>query len=128
MAETITIMKRIDSESDGDARLRIWVSETTDIIPGKIFVYQKYPRVPQNENLEDLFVHIASYADLIDFPQDKPSAESPYFRKYYIDLTFPTLAMLDEKWQLMSRMIKHTVEDFVRLNNLEPVEIEVINL
>jgi hypothetical protein len=25
-------------------------------------------------------------------------------------------------------MIKHTVEDFVRLNKLEPVEIEVINL
>jgi hypothetical protein len=128
MAETITIMKRISTETDGDARLRVWVSETTDIIPGEIFVYQKYPRVPQSSQLADIFVHIASYSDIVQFPIDTPSATTPYFRKYYLDLAFPSLAMVDEKWTLISRMIKHTVEDFVRLNKLEPVEIEVINL
>jgi len=129
MADTITIMKRIDSDPvEGTARFRIWVSETTDTIPAEIFVYQKYPRVPLDTSITDLFVHIASYADTVDFPVDKPDSQTPYFRRYFADLTFPSLAMLDEKWTLMSRMIQHTVEDWVRLNNLEPVEIVVISV
>jgi hypothetical protein len=86
-------------------------------------VYQKIPRVPLNDELEELLVHIASYADILNFPEDCPNDESPFFRRGYIDLTFQDLTMLDEKWNMMKQMINHTVEDIVKLNNLPAVEI-----
>jgi len=106
----------------------MWVSETTNNIPNTIFVYQDYPDVANSGNLPEYFVHIASYADILDFPEEARDKITPFFRKGYIDLTFNSLATLDEKVTLMLRQIKLLVEDIVRLNNLPPVEVVVISL
>ena len=125
MSETshITISKRITLTSDVRHRLQVWVSETTNNIPATVFVYQRIPMVPLDTGLSDLFVHVASYADLTDFPDNEPTADSPYFRRYYIDLLFDSLGTLEEKWTWMSRQIKLLVEDIIRINTLPPVEI-----
>jgi len=127
----IVLSKRLTTEIDPEGpdathRLRVWVSESTNNIPGELFVYQKIPPVPKtNERqLENLFVHVASYADILDFPIDAPNEESPFFRLHYFDVTFDSLAMLDNKWNMMKAMINATVEDIVRLNNLPAVSLE----
>ena len=124
----ITITKRLTLTADSRHRIQVWVSETTNNIPATVFVYQRIPVVPLDTGLSDLFVHIASYADTVDFPENDPLADSPYFRKYYIDLLFDSLATLQEKWTMMRRQIKLLVEDVVRVNTLPPAEIIEIDL
>jgi len=124
----ITITMRITLTADSRHRIQVWVSETTNNIPATVFVYQRIPVVPLDTGLSDLFVHIASYADTVDFPENDPLADSPYFRKYYIDLLFDSLATLQEKWTMMRRQIKLLVEDVVRVNTLPPAEIIEIDL
>jgi hypothetical protein len=129
------LSKRLTTEIDPEGptathRLRVWVSEASNNLPAEIFVYQKIPPVPKTEEaqLEEIFVHIASYADILDFPVDCPSEETPFFRLHYIDLSFTSLALLDEKWSMMKKMINHTVEDIVRLNNLPAVSLEELDV
>jgi len=124
----IKISKRLTLTADARHRLQVWVSETTNNIPATIFVYQRIPLVPLDTGLSDLFVHVASYADTVDFPESVPAADSPYFRMYYVDLLFDSLATLEEKWTWMRRQIKLLVEDIVRINTLPPVEIIELNL
>jgi len=133
MAE-IQISKRQDSTIDeaGKAqhRLRVWVSQTTDNIPSELFVYQQIPPVPKTtpEQLEQLFVHIASFADILDFPITARNDDSPFFRLHFVDLTFNSLAVLNQKWSMMKKMINATVEDIVRMNNLPAVSIEELDV
>ncbi|MHA2070049.1 MAG: hypothetical protein ACXABY_37260 [Candidatus Thorarchaeota archaeon] len=120
------ISKRI-TQDDERHRLRVWVSETTNNIPGQLFVYQAVPKVPLDDRPDGVFVHIASYADTLMFPIDEPDTESPFYRLYYIDLIFDSLVVLNEKWDLMRLMLNQTIEDIVRINNLPPVEVEEVN-
>lgn len=120
----IKISKRTTMTADYRQRLQIWISETTNNIPPKVFVYQRIPQVPLYTGLSDIFVHLASYADIADFPEDQPGADSPFFRKYYLDLMFDSLSVLDGKWEMLRLQLRHLIEDISRLNNLGPVEIE----
>jgi len=124
----VTISKRVTLTADARHRLQAWVSETSNNIPPTIFVYQRIPLVPLDTGLSDLFVHVASYADTVDFPENEPAADSPYYRRYYIDLLFDSLATLEEKWTWMRRQIKLLVEDIVRVNTLPPVDIQELDL
>jgi len=126
-ASQIEITKRISLYGDMH-RLQVWVSRTTNNIPSQLFVYQRYPSVPLSEALTDRFVNIASYADVTDYAIDDPEGDEPFFRKYAIDLVFESLAILLQKWDIMQRQMTHTIEDFVRLNNLPPAEIEIIDI
>jgi hypothetical protein len=111
-------------------RLQVWVSKATEGIEPQLFVYQKVPPVPgtTEEQLEEIFVHIASYADILDFPIDTVGEDTPFFRKYSIDLTFESLAVLNQKWSMMKAMINATVEDVVRLNNLPATSLEELDV
>jgi hypothetical protein len=125
---SITLSKRITLTDDTRHRLRIWVSETTNNIPAQIFVYQRIPLVPLDTELQDIFVHIASYADIQDYPSETPDDKSPFFRQYFVDLVFDSLAILEENWVRMARSVQLTVEDIARLNDLPPVEIIILSL
>ena len=131
----IQLSKRQTSTIDPETqeavhRLRVWVSQATEGIPSELFVYQQIPPVPKTteDQLEQLFVHVASYADIIDFPANAINEESPFFRQYYVDLTFASLGVLNEKWSMMKRMINATVEDIVRLNNLPAISLEELDV
>jgi hypothetical protein len=125
---SITLSKRVTLTDDTRHRLRIWVSETTNNIPAQIFVYQRIPLVPLDTELQDIFVHIASYADIQEYPSEEPDNKSPFFRQYFVDLVFDSLAILEENWVRMVRSVQLTVEDIARLNELPPVEIIILSL
>ena len=123
MASHIQLTKKITLTAANRHRLQVYVSETTNNIPATIFVYQKIPTVPLDDKLADIFVHVASYADLGDFPENAPGPDSPFFRMYHVDLTFTSLAYLTKIWDQMERMVRHTMEDIARLNEDGPIEI-----
>ena len=120
----VVLSKRLTLTEDNRHRLRVWVSETSHNIPGTLFVYQKIPVVPLDTGLSQLFVHVASYADLGDYPESTPGEESPFFRLHYFDIVFDSLAYLEQTWQRVHRMVQHTTEDIAKLNGLEPAVVE----
>lgn len=128
MSSYIKLNKKI-SPYDGEAhRLQTWISETSNNIPATLFVYQRIPSVPNFDGLSDIFVHIASYADIADYPENDPDDSSPFFRKYYADIVFTSLPELENKWTMIRGMIGLTLEDICRLNSMGPIDIEEINL
>lgn len=124
---TITLSKKVTQTDDFRQRLRVWVSETTNNIPAQVFVYQRIPSVPLDTELQDLFVHVASYADIQDYPSEAPDSTSPFFRQYFFDLVFDSKAIMEENWQRILWSVQHTVEDICRLNDLPPVEIRIVS-
>jgi len=127
---TMQVSKEIVGSTTGPKlyRLKVWVTETSNNIPGEVFVYQNIPAVPDyNGGLpEDRFVHIASYADLVAFPKDGPGLENPYFRKYYIDITHKDRTFLEDKWKLMSQQLQVLISDITRINALPPGVLEEV--
>ena len=112
--------------------MQIWVSETSNNIPGPLFVYQQIPPVPESTDEgevlvpKDKFVHVASYADVIAFPSQSPSADNPYFRLTYVDLVHDSRDFLEERWKMIQAQLKHTVEDVVRINILPPAQVNFV--
>jgi hypothetical protein len=127
MSSYIQITRRTTLEADNRHRLRVWVSETSDNLPPTIFVYQRLPSVPSYDALSDIFVHVASYADIADYPENDPGDDSPFFRKYHIDLIFTSLPHLSDTWDLIEGQVKHTVEDLARLNGDEAVDVTIVD-
>jgi len=125
---TIKISKKITLTDDIRQRLRVWVSETSNNIPGRLFVYQHIPIVPMDTELANLFVHVASYADINDYPEEAPDTKSPFFRRSGFDLVFDSKAELELAWIRAYRMLQNIVEDISRLNSMDPVEIVVVDL
>ena len=130
MAEEFTeihVTKRFDtSTATGRTRLRAWVSATTNEIPAEIFVYQRIPAVPDHNNglPEDIFVHVAAYADMVAFPSQKPSINNPYFRLSYIDLVHDSRCHLEDLWSRIKCHIEALNEDITRINELCPGRVE----
>ena len=125
-APYVVLTKRITlvDEENGTHRMQVWVSEVSDDIPYKILVYQKYPSVPDyTEQPEDIFVHVASFADLAAFPVDEPDGRSPYYRMYYYDILFDTLVLLEECWEITVAHVQLLVEDIARVAGLPPIEV-----
>jgi len=127
MASTVTVSTRISTTDEGRHRLRMWVSETTDNIPGKLFVYQELPTVPFY-TLTAQFVHVASYADITEYPDDEAGELSSFFRLHWLDLVFDSMSVLKDKERLILGHLRHTVEDIVRLNGLVPTEVQEVTL
>jgi hypothetical protein len=121
----IHISKRFDTSTQGRTRLQAWVSAATNMIPPEIFVYQRIPAVPgYNDGLpEDIFVHVAAYADMVAFPSDRPSVNSPYFRKSYIDLAGDSRCEMEDLWKQIMCHIQALLDDLVRINELCPARL-----
>jgi hypothetical protein len=119
----IALSKRTSLTADSRHRLQLWVSETTNNIPAAIFVYQKVPSVPLSNDLSNVFVHMASYADISEFPENMQDTTSPFFRLRQVDLIFDSLPYLDATYKRIVLMVRQLVEDIGRLNDWEPVEI-----
>jgi hypothetical protein len=124
----IVVSRRVTPSEEGGHRLQVWVSETSDNIPATIFAYQQIPPVPNSDTPASIFVYICSYADIFDLPENEAGDCSPFFRRYYLDLTFQSMSVMESKWDLMLTQIQLLIEDIVRTNELSPTEVEVIDL
>ena len=127
----IDISKEFISSITGDPRwrLRVWIQATSNNIPGTLFVYQRFPGIPGINNGEsfDRFVHIASYADMISFPEDSPGIDNPFFRKYYLDIVHNSRSFLEEKWEMMGSQLQTLIADITRINNLPPGQLRLVS-
>lgn len=122
----IVVVKQVTPvDTEGSFKLRVWIRETTHGIPADLMVYQHIPPVPSMDYPQDQWVHIASYADLAMYPVDAPDCYTPFFRKYYFDLTFPVRPALEACWSLCRQHLQLTVEDYTRINGLPPAEFVV---
>jgi len=81
--------------------------------------------VPLDTEFSDIFVHVASYADITNYPEGEAGPDSAFFRKYFFDLVFDNLALLEEHWERIMGSIYHTTTDLARLNEMDPVEIQI---
>lgn len=124
---TIQITRRLSTE-DGNRRLRAWISGTTHDIPPTIFVYQRLPTIPLDDGLSDLFVHIASYPDILDFPTNEPNFDTPFFRQHWIDVAYTGSAELNRTWELIEQQISSLLQDLIVVNSLPPADIEVVTI
>jgi hypothetical protein len=127
-AVKIVLNRRVTLTADNRHRIQMWVAETSNNIPPHIFVYQRIPVVPLDQEPSSLFVHMASYADLADFPEGEPNGDSPFFRKYYADLVFDALPYMNTTWERICRMVRLLVEDICRLNRMPPAEVVVVDV
>ena len=97
--------------------LRIDVDESicTD---KELFVYRRdFARYDAPSR--DVFNHIASPADLEEYPIGVPGGDSPFFRLSYIDLVFRDLDLLWSSWLALEMDVHGLVET---LNQMEVVE------
>lgn len=125
MARGIKLKSRINMvEAEGNHRLRVWVEEATDVDPN-IFVYQRFPQWPGEDAPRDVFVAVASVADMAEFPPAAPSSssseDSPFFRLRMFDVVFRSVYDLNNSWAL----VKQDVADLVRnLDRLDEAGVE----
>jgi len=116
VAKGIEIKTRINRvQPEGNHRLRVWVSRYEDMEP-EIFVYQRFPDIPGDDNPQDRFVNIASVADMAEYPKTTPDAHVPFFRLGSIDLIYRSVAALDDA-------VEHITADVEALvNNLNALD------
>jgi hypothetical protein len=121
----LEVSKRFTTSNQGRTRMRIWISETTNGIPPEVFMFQRIPAVPGYNagEPEDRYVHVCSYADMVAFPKDTPSIDSPYYRKRYIDLAHDSRVFLEELWQQIKCQLQNLLEDIVRINHLHAARL-----
>ena len=124
----VKLYKRVTKTDDDRLRLRAWIGEVPEGVPGELFVYQRLPIIPLDTELDRIFVHIANFEDIGAFPVDEPGKASPFFRRHWLDLVFDSVAYMDETWERIVRMLRHTLGDYARFKNAEGVEVKEILL
>ena len=93
-----------------------------------MYVYQKISPPPGCDYPEDMWVHIASYADVAAYPIDAPDEYTPFFRLNGADLLYKTRAALEDTWSISKAHLQFTVEDYTRLLGLPAPEILEVTL
>lgn len=68
----------------GAIRLRIVAENKINMDPN-IFVWERLPKSPHQEEAESIASHVASPADMAEFPVGEPNPGVPFFRRSYID-------------------------------------------
>jgi len=117
----IKVNRRV-SQEDIEFRLQIWVTETSDNIPGEIFLFKKAPNFP--ENTPDPFyayVQVCTYADMLNYPKESSDYPTVFYRRRQLDLTFTSLNQLSEYWDTIDTAIQNLINDIVDTNNAIPV-------
>ena len=104
-------------EPEGSHRLSIWVDEYDGVDPN-IFVYQRYPSVPEDPGPLDQFVNVASPADLAEYPTMDPVGDVPFFRDSKIDLVFRSVRTMDEAAAGIKADIASLLRNLERLETL----------
>jgi len=106
----LEITKRITEITGvGSHRLQMWVSAYQDI-DQNVFVYKRNPPVPPAVTSEDVYVNIASAADMVEYPIDNPDPElPPFFRKSSIDIIFRSVDLMNRSIETMLGDLRNMV-------------------
>lgn len=114
---SITISSRLTPVLEtGAFRLRVWVSACDAGVDPKIFVYQRKPSVPEEEDVTpplgyiDEFVCVAAMADLSEYPPDSPG-DRPFYRKYFFDIELDSVQRLGRTWDGMLGDVKDLMKN-----------------
>ena len=105
----------------GTYRMRIEVTAVEgDGIDPYIFVYQRRPQSPYNDEPCDEFVAIAGPAQIADIPAGAPEADHywPFFRLSYVELDFTAEELAMEVWNTVQREAAILCEGFERYTQL----------
>lgn len=81
----ITVRHNLTLLPDGKWRLQVWTASTENMDP-KIFVYQRTPHMPFKDTSQDIFANIAQLSDMVEYPEDEPNSDFPFFRTSSMDL------------------------------------------
>ena len=119
MARYLKVQARITVVNpERSHRLQAWVADSTDVSPG-VFVYQRYPPLPEETEPDDKFVNIASASDMAEYPLDEPvDAQHPFFRRTSIDLVFRSVAVMNQSWASIQADIRELMRNLNRLDAL----------
>lgn len=109
--------KRTALQPEGHHRLQIWVSDYEGLEP-EIFVYQRYPVLPGETAPDDVFVNVASAADMEEYPRFEPSGEPPFFRLSHVDLIFRSVDIMDRVWNTMKSDVEYLLANLEKLDTL----------
>ena len=109
--------KRTALQPEGNHRLRIWVSDYEGLEP-EIFVYQREPLLPEETSPEDVFVNVASAADMEEYPANAPAGDSPFFRLSRVDLIFRSVDIMDRTWNAIKTDVEYLLVNLDKLDAL----------
>lgn len=97
---SITLSHRLDNDTTGVMRLRVWVSHYTNGENPAVFAHQRYSMTPDDPGTVDRFSHVCSPADLEQYPLNAPTSNiRPFFRLTYCDLSFKSVEELERVWE-----------------------------
>jgi hypothetical protein len=113
-------------EPEGSHRLSVWVDEYEGVTPD-IFVYQRYPAVPEDPGPLDQFVNVASPADIAEYPVASPVGDLPFFRRSDIDLVFRSVKTMDEAVAGIKRDILALLANLEKLEKLGEDDVWLFN-
>ena len=109
---------------DGTYRLKMWVHEYDDSFDPYIFVYQRPPTMPENDD-RDWMVDIASLADMKEYPKEAPNPDQPdipFYRDYYLDLEFKDI----NKMKIAVKRLMNSINDLVKnISDVNDTKYEV---
>ena len=86
MSVNIKLAYNLFLQADGTWRLQVWTSHFEGEIGPKIFVYQRLTDTPFEPSSRDMFVNIAQFTDMVEYPEDEPEWDCNFFRKQYMDV------------------------------------------
>lgn len=107
----------------GAARLKVVATdpENSGADPN-VFLFNRRPANPYDGSVFDLFIGVASAADMADFPvgEPDPDAAYPIFRENEFEIDIRTIGLLNETWTLVVEEVGTLLAILDRLELLVP--------
>jgi hypothetical protein len=109
----------------GAFRLRVEVTDPTDSgADPYVFVYNRRPVNPYNQEVTDDFHAVASPGDLAEYPVGEPNGQTayPFFRLDYVELDFRSTEQAERVWQLIVAEVDVLMKSLDRMETLVPTD------
>ena len=116
---SIKLTRKINQTAIEQFRLRVWVAETSDNIPKELFLYQTIIPVP-DQDVVDQYIGVCSYADMLNYPINVATDDTPYYRFGSVDLTFQSNVTLETKWDFIATSMEAFLNDLASAHTATP--------
>lgn len=122
----INLLRKSTSFDPKEASYRISLEVySTENISKNVFIKQRLKNFVKN-NFDDVFVAIATPAQLEDFDVDSPAADTSFYRTSKIDLISRNAAYLEEVFESVLSELQKLVDDHEALNALSADGLYII--
>lgn len=125
MARSIKLVQsiggeEIDIQTLGALRFRVDASEPCGMPSAAVFVWKRLPASPSQTEDQDICSHVASPADMEEYPEDNPHPGGVYFRRTYIDFLFRSPAYCGMVWNQVRQAVEVLLFGLDTLDVLRP--------